>query len=89
MTPEPQNEPSKKPSRAVEGILQAEKLTQIAVILPASVFVGWLLGAWLDRHFHQQWIAIVGLLLGGAAGLIHVVRLVLTSAGKDDDSGTI
>jgi hypothetical protein len=57
--------------------VQAEKMMQIALVLPCATFIGWLAGAWFDRHFHQSWIALVGLVFGGASGLVYVVRLAL------------
>lgn len=62
--------------------IEAEKLMQIALVLPCAAFIGWLIGAWLDRHFHQSWIAIVGIVLGGVSGLIYAIRVAL-AANKD------
>ena len=53
-------------------------MMQIAILLPASAFVGWLLGAWLDKALHQSWISLAGILLGGISGLVYVVRLVIS-----------
>jgi len=62
--------------------IQAEKLMQIALVLPCATFIGWFIGAWLGRHFHQSWIAIVGIVFGGASGLIFAVRVAI-AANKD------
>lgn len=56
-------------------------MMQIAVLLPSSAFVGWLIGAWLDKALHQSWITLAGIIFGGFAGLVYVVRLVI-EAGK-------
>jgi F0F1-type ATP synthase assembly protein I len=61
---------------------EAEKLMQIALVLPCSAFIGWLGGAWLDHIFHQKWISLVGIVFGGASGLIYVIRLAM-DASKD------
>jgi F0F1-type ATP synthase assembly protein I len=58
--------------------VEAEKMMQIAVLLPSSAFVGWLIGAWLDKTLHQSWISLAGILLGGISGLVYVVRLVIS-----------
>ena len=63
-------------------LLRAEKLTQIAFILPVAVFVGWALGAGLDKWLHQKWIYLVGIIFGSIAGFIQIFRLVAAS-GKD------
>jgi hypothetical protein len=79
--PIPEDQPRSKPSAGLEGLVQAEKLMQIAILLPSSAFIGWLAGAWADRHLHQSWIGIAGCIFGGISGLVYVVRLALTSAG--------
>lgn len=68
-------------------LVEAEKLMQIALILPSAVFVGWLGGAWLDKHLHQSWIALVGMVFGGIAGMFSVFRLV-TETGRRIEAGT-
>jgi ATP synthase protein I len=68
-----------KTSEGVDAIVQAEKMIQIAILLPCSAFIGWLAGAWLDKRLHQSWIAFAGILFGGFAGLFYVVRLALVT----------
>ena len=51
-------------SGGMDTLLRAEKLTQIAFILPAAVLVGWLIGAGLDRWLHTGWIYLAGIVLG-------------------------
>ena len=51
-----QKPPASKNSGAVNSIVRAERLMQIAFILPAAVVVGWLAGAGLDKWLHQHWI---------------------------------
>ncbi len=75
MSPQPRQ--SGKPvNGAVEAVVKAEKLTQIAFILPVAVLVGWLLGAGLDKLLHQHWIFIAGLVLGAVAGFVQLFRLI-------------
>ena len=69
-------------------------MIQVAVLLPSSAFVGWILGAWLDKLFHQSWISLVGILFGGISGIVYVVRMVVQSgrkpvrnSGNDSDLG--
>ena len=78
----PQEIPTPKPGKrsgAVDGLVRAERLLQIAFILPAAVVVGWLIGAGLDKWLHQTWIYLPGILLGATAGFIEVFRLVLSN----------
>lgn len=86
--PIPDPRPHKKMSSGIESLVEAEKLMQIAILLPASAFIGWLIGAWLDSHFHQTWIGVVGLIFGGIAGIVHVVRLAMAAAGSAATKGS-
>ena len=56
-------------------LVTAESMIQLAIALPAGCLIGWLLGSWLDEHFHQGWIAIVGILLGAVAGFMQIFRM--------------
>jgi F0F1-type ATP synthase assembly protein I len=83
--PVPEN---KTPGRAAGGfqsLVQAEKLLQIAFVLPSAMIIGWLAGAWADAKLHQSWMTIVGVIFGCIAGLYYVIRLAMDaekSAGK-------
>ncbi len=70
---------NRRRSGVVDGLVRAERLLQIAFILPSAVLVGWLIGAGLDRWLHQNWIYLPGLILGAIAGFIEVFRLVLSN----------
>lgn len=83
--PIPDAKPRGKTSVGLEGLVQAEKLMQIALLLPSSAFIGWLAGAWADNHFHQSWIGITGCIFGGISGLVYVVRLALASVGDSEN----
>jgi F0F1-type ATP synthase assembly protein I len=65
---------SPKRSALTDGIAGAEKLMEIAFIMPAALGVGWLAGAGLDKLLHQHWIYIAGILFGFVAGFIEVLR---------------
>ena len=66
-------------SSGVEAIVEAEKLLQIALMLPCAALIGWLIGAWADKHFHQSWIAVFGVVFGAISGLVYVIRMALTA----------
>jgi hypothetical protein len=84
--PIPEHKPRTKLSTGIGALVEAEKLMQIAILLPSSAFIGWLVGAWADKHFHQSWIGIAGCVFGGVSGLVYVVRLALAS-GRDSANG--
>jgi len=81
--PIPDSKPKPGDRGGIQTLVHAEKLTQIAVLLPSSAFVGWLAGAWLDSKLHQSWISLAGIVFGGVSGLVYVIRLVMASGGSD------
>lgn len=85
-SPNPEEKP-RKPQGALGAVVRAERLTQIAITLPAAVFVGWIAGAGLDKWLHQNWIYLAGLLLGAVAGFIQVFRLISDEGRQIDKEG--
>jgi len=78
---------AKAPS-GLASLVEAEKMMQIAVLLPSAAFIGWLGGLWADHLLHQTWISLAGIIFGGVSGLVYVVRLVLAAGtGQSPDSG--
>ena len=52
----------------------------LAVLFPASLAAGALLGWWLDRMFHTSpWLTVVGLFLGAAAAFLNLAQFVKKS----------
>jgi F0F1-type ATP synthase assembly protein I len=51
---------------------QRQMMTIYLYAIPAGCLIGWLLGSWLDRHFHTGWIAIAGILVGAVAGFVLI-----------------
>ena len=66
----------KKPSGSMQALVKAEKLTQIAFVMPIAALVGWGLGALLDHWLHQHWIYLAGLVVGVVAGFVQIFRMV-------------
>jgi F0F1-type ATP synthase assembly protein I len=54
--------------------------TALALLLPASTFVGYLIGYWLDRLFHTHFLYIVLLILGSVGGFVQLIRQVMRDA---------
>jgi ATP synthase protein I len=82
-SPSPQPD-SPKRSALTDGIARAERLLEIAFIMPAALAVGWLGGAALDKWLHQHWIYVAGIILGFVAGFIEVIRLAVNYSNKID-----
>jgi ATP synthase protein I len=64
-------------SSFTSSLAQAERLLQIAFILPCAMLIGWGAGWWLDHHFHMHWATLVGLIVGIAAGMYSAIRMAL------------
>ena len=58
------------------------RYSQLAFVLPACTVVGWLIGLALDHWLHKNWIYLVGLIAGIAAGFVELVRTVTSSEAK-------
>ena len=69
---------------ALRELVKAESMIQLAIALPAACVIGWLLGSWLDRHFHQHWIGIVGIVLGAIGGFTQIVTMASRYLKRDD-----
>jgi hypothetical protein len=62
MAPSPNPQQPSKAARSsknssgngLQSLVKAEKLTQMAFILPVSLLVGWLMGAALDKWFQDR-----------------------------------
>jgi len=69
---------------AMRDLVKAESMIQLAIALPAACVIGWLIGAWLDKHFHQNWIAIVGIVLGAIGGFMQIFLTASRYLKKDE-----
>lgn len=91
--PIPDRKPRDKTSMGVQGLVQAERVVQIALVLPSAVLIGWLGGAWLADRLHQPWITLAGFMLGSIAGMVSAIRMALSAganpkAANKDGNGT-
>ena len=55
---------------------QVGRYTSLAFLLPSCVFVGYVIGYFLDKAFGTHFWYIVFLLVGIAAGFVELVREV-------------
>ena len=60
----------------MQALIKAEKLTQIAFVIPITLAVGWLLGGVLDKVLHQHWIYLAGIVLGIVSGFLQIFRMI-------------
>jgi len=53
---------------------QAAEYTTLALLLPLSTAVGWVIGYLFDQGLGTKYLNIVGLVVGSAAGLYQIIR---------------
>jgi len=52
------------------------RYVNLALLLPISTLVGFLMGYGLDMLFHTTWIRYVFLVLGAVAGFVEAIRVL-------------
>ena len=75
MTDDPQAE---KPTKT--GMDQVAKYSELALILPAGLAGGWIIGAYLDGKFHTHWIFLAGLAVGFIGGFAQIIRIAMKNS---------
>jgi len=76
-TPNREDQDRQNSGRKENFWVQVSRYSQLALISPAALVVGWLIGVALDRWLHTTWLYLSGILLGIAAGFIELIRTVL------------
>ncbi|MBI2677750.1 MAG: AtpZ/AtpI family protein [Candidatus Koribacter versatilis] len=59
---------------------QVAKYGELGFLLPACTFVGWALGAGLDRWQGTKWGTLTGVLLGVVTGFVQMIRVALRAS---------
>ena len=77
------SKPAKGSKGALGDLVKAETMIQLAIALPAGCLIGWLLGSWLDRHFHQHWMGVAGIVLGAVAGFVQIFTMAARYLKRD------
>lgn len=71
------------------SLVEAEKLMQVAFVLPTALVICWFMGWWLAVHTHQKWLEIAGIIFGCIVGLVYVIQMAIAVEKKtsvDDES---
>lgn len=79
------NPPPKKRtglSSGIGGLIEAEKLMQVAFVMPSCLLVGWGAGWWLSGALHQKWIETAGVVLGCISALFYVIQMAVAAEKK-------
>lgn len=91
--PIPDSSSRSKLSTSFGTLVEAEKLMQVAFVLPSAVVICWFIGWWLAGRTHQKWLEIAGIVLGCIVGLVYVIQMAIsvekkTSVGDNSPPGT-
>ena len=78
--PTPDNDSSEKRS----FVVTLARYSQLAFVLPAATFAGWVVGALLDKWLHTTWLYLLGLILGIAAGFVELIRTALRAEKSNE-----
>lgn len=77
--PIPERKSKSNASSGIGGLVEAEKLMQIAFVLPSAALLGLGAGWWADKTFHTKWMEIAGVIFGSVVGLFYVIRLAIVA----------
>jgi ATP synthase protein I len=73
--PDSERKPQKSPG--LHSLVQAEKVMQIAFILPCAMVLGWGAGWCVDHFLHTHWATFAGLIFGIVAGMVTAIRMAM------------
>jgi ATP synthase protein I len=77
--PIPDSRTPAKRSSGLQSVVQAERLMQIAFVLPCAMVVGWGAGWCVDHFFHTSWATFAGLIFGIIAGMVTAIRMAMAA----------
>jgi F0F1-type ATP synthase assembly protein I len=82
-----------KPGEHKENLwVTLARYSEIGFMIPASLVVGYLLGALIDHLLHTHWIYLFGIIFGAVVGFVSMIRRALQSdedeAEGDGQEGT-
>ena len=68
---------SKEQRESRDAWAMVARYSEIGFIIPAAVFLGYLLGWLLDRWLGTHWIYIAGVIFGAVVGFVQMIRSVM------------
>ena len=63
---------------------RAAEYSSLALVLPISTAVGYIIGYYLDKAFGTQWLRILFLILGTVGGFVQLIRQIMQDSGDDN-----
>jgi F0F1-type ATP synthase assembly protein I len=77
-------DPEKKDETKSDNPLVAyARYSEIGFVIPAAVFLGFIIGKGLDHWLHTKWLFLVGLIFGAVVGFIEMIRMATTLSSDD------
>jgi hypothetical protein len=64
------------------ALVEAEKLMQVAFVLPSAVLICWAGGWWLASVTHLKWLEIAGVMFGCVTGLFYTIQTAIAAEKK-------
>ena len=58
-----------------KALVTAARYSEIGFVIPAAVFLGYVLGRLLDHWLHTHWIYIAGVVFGAIVGFAEMIRM--------------
>jgi F0F1-type ATP synthase assembly protein I len=80
-SPDPFQDKETRAERRERGALQqVMKYSELGFLLPACTFVGWAIGAGLDRWLGKHWMTLTGVVAGIVIGFVQMIRVALRAS---------
>ncbi len=72
------------PAEKKNPLVTVIRYSEIGFVLPAAVFLGYLIGTAVDHWLHSKWGVIAGVIFGVVAGFVSMIRMALRSEDEKD-----
>jgi F0F1-type ATP synthase assembly protein I len=63
---------------------RAAEFSSLALVLPLSTVVGYIIGYYLDKAFGTHWLKVLFLILGTVGGFVSLIRQIMQASGDDN-----
>lgn len=74
-----ESKPASHGASGLRGLVEAEKLMNLAFVSPMAVAVCGGIGWWVGNRLHQHWIFLASILFGCVAGVFYVIQQAIAA----------
>ena len=78
-------EPHEAPAQS-NGLVTAARYSEIGFIIPAAIFLGYVLGRLGDYWLHKHWLYLAGVIFGAIVGFAQMIRSATALSREKSDS---